>query len=242
MQLLPSRDPLPPGVMLYSLDLDLDLATEAVETWQDLTAEERARAACFAQRADRVRFAATRATLRRLLAKRLGCAPAEVPLHAGRHGKPCVDERLPNAPLFSVSHSGCRALIALADPRALLHVGVDIEQCHDDLDADALLDLAFTQAERHAIRSAGDSLHALHARWVGKEAALKSIGVGIAEHLPCIGIHPRADGRLDIACDIPEWAGLQAMTLRAPQGYAAALAWHARTNLESNDPHASTLA
>lgn len=230
MQLVPSPDPLPPGVMLYRLDLDLATeAKEATQAWPDLTAEERERAARFAQRADRVRFAATRATVRRLLAKRLGCAAAEVPLRTGRHGKPCVDERLAHAPLFSVSHSGRHALIALADAHALMHVGVDIEQCRDDLDADALLGLAFTEAERRAVRAAGDTLQALHARWVGKEAVLKSLGVGIAEHLPCIGIHPRADGRLDIACDIPEWAGLQAMTLRAPQGYAAALAWHART-------------
>lgn len=227
MQLVPSRDPLPPGVMLYRLDLDL--ATEAAQAWPDLTAEERERAARFAHRADRVRFAATRATVRRLLAQRLGCGPAEVPLRAGRHGKPAVDDRLAGAPLFSVSHSGRHALLALGDARALMHVGVDIEQCRDDLDAEAVLDLAFTEAERHAVRSAGDTLQALYVRWVGKEAALKSIGVGIAEYLPYIGIHPWADGRLDIACDIPEWAGLQAMTLRAPQGYAAALAWRTRT-------------
>ncbi|NWO91621.1 4-phosphopantetheinyl transferase, partial [Escherichia coli] len=49
-----------------------------------------------------------------------------------------------------------------------------------------------------------------------------------AEHLRSIGISPAGDGRLGIACAVPEWNRFQAMALPAPPGYAAALAWRTK--------------
>jgi len=215
-------DALPPGIEVHCLELDLRAGSLA---WPGLTPAERERAAGYRQAADRARFAQTRAAARRLLAGRMGCAPAEVPLARGPHGKPYVDAA--GAPRFSVSHAGGHALIALAESATVAQIGVDIEQQADDLldDADGLLALALTGTERAAVAQSDDPIRAFCARWVGKEAVLKAVGAGIGEHLRDVGIRPRADGRLDVLCAVPAWAGVEAATLAAPPGYAAALAW-----------------
>lgn len=223
------HDVLPEGMEVYRLDVDLTRdADHDRDGWSVLSSLERERACRFARRADRVRFASVRAATRRLLARRLGCGPHEVPLLPGVHGKPFVDAAGDDVPLFNVSHSGGHALIVLADGRQVSEVGVDIEQCRGDIDAEALFELAFTAQESREVRDAGDPVQALYLRWVGKEALLKAVGVGVAEHLLSVGIHPVADGGLSIASDVPEWSGFTAVALPAPAGYAAALAWRAR--------------
>ena len=221
----PWPDPLPAGIDVYRLDFDL--GTEAAAARQVLAPAERAKADRFARTADRVRFTATRAALRSLLAQRVGCAPAEVPLASGPHGKPFLDVA-GDAPLFNLSHSGAHALIVLGDARVVSEVGIDIEECKDDVDTEAIFSLAFTGRECREVRDAGDRLQALYSRWVGKEAVLKAIGVGVAEHLKSIGLHPGADGRYALECAVPEWTNFQAMALEAPADYAAALAWRAK--------------
>jgi 4'-phosphopantetheinyl transferase len=219
-------DPLPAGIEVYRLDLDLD--ADVSHERQVLAFAERAQADRFARGADRVRFTATRAALRGLLARRIGCHPAEVPLAAGLHRKPFVDVAGGAAPLFNVSHSGAHALIALGDPCAVNEVGIDIEACGSDVDVEAVTSLAFTDSERRALQEAADPLQALYSRWVGKEAVLKAVGVGVAEHLQSIGIHSGVHGRYVLECTVTEWSGLQAVALRAPAGYAAALAWRSK--------------
>ncbi|WP_260590448.1 4'-phosphopantetheinyl transferase superfamily protein [Variovorax sp. DXTD-1] len=219
-------DPLPAGIEVYRLDLDLD--ADVSHERQVLAFAERAQADRFARGADRVRFTAARAALRRLLATRIGCHPAEVPLATGLHRKPFLDVAGGDAPLFNVSHSGAHALIALGDPRVVSEVGIDIEACRSDVDVEAVTSLAFTDSERRALQQTADPLQALYSRWVGKEAVLKAVGVGVAEHLQSIGIHSGVHGRYVLECTVPEWSGLQAVALHAPAGYAAALAWRAK--------------
>ncbi|GKS88279.1 4'-phosphopantetheinyl transferase superfamily protein [Acidovorax sp. SUPP2539] len=229
MHLEPMPDALPAGIEIFRLDLDLQ--ADAQQALQHLTPEERSRARRYVRRADRVRFAQTRNAVRCLLGQRLGCCPSEVPLSMGPHGKPFVDEAPQCAPVFNVSHSGDHALIALADPCGVMHLGVDIEQQRSDLDADVMLDVVCTAQERDSVRRAPDVLSAFYQRWVGKEAVLKAIGIGVAEHLCSIDISPQADGRLAIASEVPEWNGFQAMALPAPPGYAAALAWRTKESI-----------
>ncbi|BEP36675.1 4'-phosphopantetheinyl transferase superfamily protein [Variovorax sp. V59] len=219
-------DPLPAGIEVYRLDFDLDADVSAERRL--LALAERAQADRYARTADRVRFTATRAALRGLLARRVGCQPADVRFAAGLHRKPFLDVAGGDATLFNVSHSGAHALIALADPRVVSAVGIDIEACRSDVDAEAVASLAFTGSERRALQEAGDPLQALYSRWVGKEAVLKAVGVGVAEHLQSIGIHSGANGRYVLECAVAEWSGLQAVALDAPTGYAAALAWRAK--------------
>lgn len=221
MRALPLPDCVPAGIALHGLALDLHADPRGA--WPDLTLAECARAARYRQVADRARFAQARAASRRLLAARIGCRPADVPLVLDAHGKPHVD--LPGAPLFNVSHAGGQALIALAEADVVAQLGVDIEWHDADADVDAVLELAFTDAERDAVRFAADRRQAIYARWVGKEAVLKAVGVGIGEHLRDVTIHPCGDGRLDIACTQPAWQGIEAIAPAAPRGYTAALAW-----------------
>lgn len=227
MHLVLMPDALPAGIEIFRLDLDLQ--SDAQQALRHLTSEERIRAWRFVRLADYLRFAQTRAAVRCLLARRLGCSPCEVPLSLESHGKPFVDDQpQQGAPLFNVSHSGSHALIALAEPCGVMQLGVDIEQQRSDLDADVMLDIVCTDQERDSVRGAPDVLSAFYQRWVGKEAVLKAIGVGVTDHLRSIAISPQSDGRLAIASEVPEWNGFQAMALPAPSGYAAAVAWRTK--------------
>lgn len=225
MRLVPLHDllPLPAGIEVHRLDLNLDAEEDGVA--DALVPDEHVRARRFVQRADRARFMQARATVRRLLAGRLGCHPAQVRFEVGSHGKLFVAGDAPSPPLFNVSHAGGHALIALADPGRVTHVGIDVEARTEDFDIEPVLSMAFTARECREVRASADPLDAFYRRWVGKEAVLKAVGIGMAEHLQCIGIHPDAKGGIDIDCAVPEWRGFQAMALPMPAGHAAALAW-----------------
>ncbi|MFT3815689.1 MAG: 4'-phosphopantetheinyl transferase superfamily protein [Acidovorax sp.] len=226
MRLVPLRDGVPPFIEVFRVDVDLGRVwgEGGQAVWNDLTDAERRKVGRQRKAEDRARLAQTRAALRRVLAPRLGCRPADVPLARGTHGKPFVDA--PKAPRVNVSHAGAHGLIAVADPRVVGEVGIDIELCAPGLDVDALLALACTQRECGEVREAGDRLDALYRCWVGKEAILKAIGVGVAEHLQCVGVHAAGPRGLVIDCAVPEWRGFTAVRLRAPERYAAALAWN----------------
>lgn len=223
MRLLRWPDVLPDGMELFRLDFDPD-ASE-LESSSCLPLREQYQARRYLRRADRVRFTQARAALRRLLGERLDCRPAEVPLAQGPYGKPYLDTQGLRGPLFNVSHSGAHALIALADAASVGQLGVDIEQHRDALPIDAMLQFAFTAREEAEILSASDAGAAFYQRWVGKEALLKAVGVGVSEHLSRVGIRTGAGRRLLIECAVPGWADFEAIALAAPPGYAAALAW-----------------
>jgi 4'-phosphopantetheinyl transferase len=226
MHLTPWPDPLPAGIEVFCLDFDLSIESPAAR--QLLTSDERAKADRFSRSADRVRFTEARAALRVLLAERVGCEPIELPLASNPFGKPHLRLAGVGAPQFNLSHSGSHALIAVGDPASVDGVGIDIEECREGVDIDGISSLALTARECAEVREAADPLHALYARWTGKEAVLKAVGVGVARHLKSIGVTPRANGRLALACDVPGWKNVQAVALDAPTGYAAALAWRAK--------------
>ena len=170
MHLTPWPDPLPAGIEVYRLDFDLTVEVPAAR--RVLTPDERAKADRFARTADRVRFTETRAALRGLLAGHVGCEPAEVPLASSPQGKPFIELAGGGALQFNVSHSGAHALIALGDARTMSEVGIDIEECKEGVDIEAISSLAFTARECSEVRNSADRLHALYSRWVGKEAVL----------------------------------------------------------------------
>lgn len=195
--------------------LDLDLAAPWAEAdWDLLTAEERERALRFLQHEDRLPMIATRAALRRLLGERIGVAPSALRFEAGPRGKP----RLAGGGYeFNVSHSGAHALIAISPQ---VHVGVDIERIDETADIAGLASIALTADERVSLDRAG-----FFERWVAKEAALKALGLGIAEKLQAFSVWPGHGDLYDLRHGETEWGDLRAARLEAPQGYAAALAW-----------------
>jgi 4'-phosphopantetheinyl transferase len=112
---------------------------------------------------------AARAALRVALAARLECAPADVVFAAGPHGKP----ELPGSRVrFNLSHSGERALIAIADG---VEVGVDVERLARSSRA---VERTLTDGERAELPN-GDRHAALLRVWCRKEALAKAIGRGL---------------------------------------------------------------
>ncbi|WP_322044776.1 4'-phosphopantetheinyl transferase family protein [Paraburkholderia sp. J67] len=159
---------------------------------RDLDETERERAQRFLREEDRVRFVLARATLRQLLAERLGTPAHALRFGASGHGRPELQGQA-GAPAFNVSHSGPHALVALSCER---EVGVDVELLTQGLEWRALGRVACTAAERDTLECV---LPAQRARafmriWTAKEALLKAVGVGIAEHLQAFSIDPREEG------------------------------------------------
>jgi 4'-phosphopantetheinyl transferase len=154
-----------------------------------LTPDERARAQRFHFERDRGRFMRARAGLRSILGACLGLEPASVPLRLGPGGKPEVD--VARAPLrFNLSHSGERALVAVALGR---EVGVDLELMRDGVDHLSMAERFFTAGEQAAIsQSERGTLDAFYRCWVAKESYLKARGEGLASPLDAFEVDPYA--------------------------------------------------
>lgn len=223
----------PPALRAWRVPLHLEAPIPAAD-WAILSPAEADRAARLRQPADRVRSACTRAALRRLLGERIGLPPQDVPLAAGAHGRPALAGPLGRDGLerldFNVSHSGAYALIALAEgPWA---VGVDVERCdafgaHGLADPAALESLVLSPRERAAPQAARPDFPTL---WTVKEAVLKCLGLGVAEHLPHVCVERQeAGGMAGGVCVVLEGplkdSAVKACVLAAPPGYVAALAW-----------------
>jgi len=144
-----------------------------------LSASEKQRASRFTFERDRKRFIAARATLRRLLAARLGVQPEEVELVYGQHGKPALGGQFANSGLrFNVSHCDDLAVYAFARGR---EVGVDVEAVRWFADADDVAARFFSDTENKAY-AALDSLDkpsGFFNCWTRKEAFIKAIGDGL---------------------------------------------------------------
>lgn len=205
-------------VRVFRVDVPLDpAALDALAA--ALPDAERAWAAQLRAGAPRARFVAARAALRRLLAARLGCAPAAVPIVADARGKPVLAGGA-GAPLwFSVSHSGSIALVALAaEP-----VGVDVEAERVLRDPVALAARFFSPGERGAVELApvSERTRRFLELWTAKEAVLKASGAGLAG-LPDVEVGVGAEGRGFAR----ERGGARwcVRTLRPLPGHAAAVA------------------
>lgn len=246
MRALPLPEPVPDGVQAWLLPLDLRAPIKQAD-WHLLSEDEKTRAERFHQLADRVRMVATRAALRRQLARCLGCAPAALCFELGPHDKPRLSSQGGHKPAvtFNVSHCGEYALIAVSTAPGVACLGVDIEQRRADLDLEDLAEYAFTPSEQAFLHRckpcAGESgappgldyASAFFLTWVAKEAALKALGVGISEHLQTLSVrivnerHKTSSTALNVALEHErvEWRPLQVAPLQAPGGYCAAIAW-----------------
>jgi 4'-phosphopantetheinyl transferase len=144
-----------------------------------LSESERQRAWRFTFERDRKRFIAARATLRSLLAARLGVRPEEVEMVYGKYGKPALGVRFASSELrFNVSHCDDLAVYAFARGR---DVGVDVEAVRWFADAGDVAARFFSQAENEAY-AALDSLEkpsGFFNCWTRKEAFIKAIGDGL---------------------------------------------------------------
>ncbi|TIR15609.1 MAG: 4'-phosphopantetheinyl transferase superfamily protein [Mesorhizobium sp.] len=147
----------------------------------NLNVEERRRAAKYRSEDERRRFIRTRSALRRIIGYYYNIRPYDAQLSFSSGGKPFVKNNTLGVK-FNVSHSGCKALIAVGLMR---EVGVDIEyrrrrqQIVDDVAS------YFSANERYLLsRLEGTAKVRLFYRiWCRKEACLKAAGAGLSESL-----------------------------------------------------------
>jgi len=153
----------------------LDLARARPPDPGELSPAEVARGDRRFSEVDRIRFAASHAALRRVLAARTATEPGRLRFEEGPHGRPVI----PGGPSFSMSHSGDLWLCAIATGREL---GVDGEVLRDVPEAQGIAERWFTRAERERLASeqGRGSRDAFLRAWVRKEAFLKALGVGFS--------------------------------------------------------------
>jgi len=213
----------PPSIHVFQRKVDLRTTVPDAE-WALLNPEERDRALRFGQHADRMRFVYARAGLRQVLGDVMGIRPAHVVFETNRYGKPQLQVAcaVDNDLQFNVSHAGDYVLIALSTDR---HVGVDIERRN--------LTLTIPELEPHILsdlewRSGVAARPRFFDCWAAKEAVLKAIGIGVADHLRDVSVLlPEASSSdfYRLVVEGMDKPGVSACRLWAPKGYAAALAW-----------------
>ena len=187
-----------------------------------LDAHERRRAERLHRAADRHRFVAAHAALRRELGERLEMAPDELRFTrapcadcGAPHGRPVILR--PGGSLarraglhFSLSYSGGQALIATAR----VPVGADIEALPSASMCRRLTALLHARERSVILAAPEDRQRLLFTRlWCRKEAYLKGLGVGF--------VHETTEGYLASPESTPGW---HVENIEAPTGFAAAVA------------------
>lgn len=196
-----------------------------------LSHDERSRAARFHFEHDARRFSRSHQALRTILARYLDVEPAMLRFAAGPHGKPALDP--PSLLRFNLSHSGERALVALAWGR---EVGVDIEDRRDPKrqhhDAASLLALAratFSDAEVQMLEALEPPAveRAFFRCWTRKEAFVKAMGRGLSLDLRSFDVSVEEGAADALVATRPDAHLLQHFSVRGldvGEPYEAALA------------------
>jgi 4'-phosphopantetheinyl transferase len=171
-------------VRVWQVDLGVS-GSELAETTASLTRPELARAERGTPTVRRRRIV-LRAALRTVLGQVLGCAPAEVPLTTGPHGRPQLD--LPDPPYdVNCSRSDDLGLVALARGA---RVGIDVERVVP-WTAGTAQEGWLTPAEVEEIEALlpAERARAATRRWTQKEAVLKARGTGLTTPPAQVAVH-----------------------------------------------------
>jgi 4'-phosphopantetheinyl transferase len=169
----------------------LDLQRQQVDVWRVrmklgldelsqfegmLSQEEVERAARFHFPADRDHFVAAHGCLRDVLARYLGCQPAQVTFAVDQYGKPILrDHELE----FNLSHSGDFALIAVTRES---RIGVDVERIRQGISSHVIAQQYFSKAEVAELQALPleQREKAFFTCWTRKEAYIKAQGLGLS--------------------------------------------------------------
>ena len=165
-----------------------------------------------------------RAPLRAVLGGYLGVAPDRVALLDGAHGRPGLGAGHETSLGFNWSHSGDRALIAVA--RGVVP-GIDLERQRPRPRALELARRFFTADEAAALAALPDAARsaAFLRCWTAKEAVLKALGRGLAFGLHRLSVAGSADQLALTWLDGDDALAWQLQPLAAGRHYVAALAW-----------------
>ncbi len=170
-----------------------------------------------------------RAPLRRVLAAYLDVRPEIIGLRQNGHGRPVLDGTLAGRLDFNWSHSGTRAVIAVA--RSLPVLGVDIEHVRPGRSFMALAKRFYAPGEYAQLASLRDDEQpqAFIRLWTAKEALLKAHGRGLSH-----GLHKVAfvcdEDRLTLAHvdgNLGTPASWQLAHWALPEAFFATLCWQA---------------
>lgn len=207
-----------------------DSAAAAGPLLQVLEEGEQARWSRFLRQEDRGLYLAGHAALRLVLAAHLQRPARDIRFstvcrYCGRdHGKPRLqgaDEDLE----FSLSHSGFRAVLAVARG---LPLGIDVEHVKPERDRASLIAAVLSESERPAIEDlpAPEQGRAFLRYWTRKEALLKATGHGLAVAPASITVtaHDEAPALISWTAESPLEAPAHLFDLAAPADYVAALA------------------
>jgi 4'-phosphopantetheinyl transferase len=200
----------PTDVHVWQTSLDVP-AGAADALMRSLSPEEQGRAHRLRRERDRLAYAVSRGTLRRLLAAYLGADGADIALVSGPHGKPTLAALEHSWLSFNVSHSADRAVFGFTPGAA---IGVDVERVRADVRWDGVARRVLGAAELSVIEGHPVEMRpaAFFAAWTQLEAYLKGTGVGLA-------------GRHQVAAERNRWT---VAAVEAGDGYAAAVAVEGR--------------
>ncbi|MEM7305281.1 MAG: 4'-phosphopantetheinyl transferase superfamily protein [Planctomycetota bacterium] len=179
----------PSDVHVFEVPVEPSCAEEARA---GLSSEERAKADRFHFERDRLLYSVAHAALRRVLAPYAGCAPHELRFEIDEHGRPFLTPR--GELHFSLSHSGDRALVAVA---RVQRVGVDVEVFRALQDLDRLAERNYTPAELAELAPLEDDarVRAFFRVWTRKEAYVKALGRGLSHPLAAFDVSAGEEAR-----------------------------------------------
>lgn len=176
-------------VFLFLWDMDRHIYL-LPELWVTLSDDERKRASRFKFENDRRRFIISRGTLREILGRLVGTAPAKIEFLYSENGKPFLTGQ-PHDKLicFNLAHSEKMALYAFARG---LELGVDIERVRRMPDMENIVANFFSEGEKDllAVLPFKDRVSLFFRLWTRKEALVKAIGDGISRPLSGVDVSP----------------------------------------------------
>jgi 4'-phosphopantetheinyl transferase len=191
-----------------------------------LAEDEKSRAARFHFEKDARRFTVTRAAVRTILAGYTASSGGELRFDYSHYGKPRLVDAATDV-RFSISHSGDRAMLAVA----LGHdVGVDLEAIRANVETLALAERYFSERERATLRVlfSGEQVLGFFRCWTCKEAFLKGQGFGLSRSLESFDVEVNPSRPARLLATRPDAEDAKRWTLHdvpVEENYAAAVAW-----------------
>lgn len=211
----------PTTVLVLGYPLDGDAHTEQ-RARELLNVDELQRADRFVTEELRRRFRIAHGVLRSVLKRMLACEDLQFAI--GSHGKPALSGDHPLH--FNLSHSGDRALLALAWERS---IGVDLERHQDRTEVVALAQRWFSPTESATLRGLNEAEQraAFFATWTHKEAVVKALGTGLHTPLDQFSVTVTHDVQpTRVSSSLPILQDMQVCSLNVDSDWSAALAAH----------------
>lgn len=193
-----------------------------------LSPDEYSRMQRFHFEKDRIRYAASHAIMRILLARYLDLPPSSISFNQNEFGKPHLVPLCPASKLtFNLSHTNRIGLLAIADG---LVVGADVEDIRPI--ERQIAEHYFSAQEQAALRSLteADWLEGFYNCWTRKEAILKAEGIGLNVRLDAFDVSLIPNIKAEVL-GVRATAGFTSnwhlVDLRPAQGSVGALATNA---------------